>query len=200
MGDPWHEDGMREKKQNVFDDYYAAAEALIAQGYTRPEKLAAKGASNGGLLTGAAIVQKGKALYKVVAPHAGVLDMHRYTQFSSGRWWIHEYGDPGDPQAFETLDAYSPYQNLKDGDYPMVIVTTGMFDSRVDPSHSFKFLAALQHHQKGNEPILGFFNPDSGHWPNRHPKRKSEFLAVRMAAIMMGLGMDPPEPEKNEKD
>lgn len=193
LGDAWHEAGMRHNKQRVFDDFIGAAEHLIATGVTSPERLAIMGASNGGLLVGAAVTQRPE-LFKAAVPHAGVMDMARFTEFSSGRWWVHEYGDPADPDDFANMMAYSPVHNVRDGEYPAVLVTTGRYDSRVDPAHSLKFLAELQDHQRGEAPILGYVNPDSGHWPNRHAERKSEFLALKMTFVMSQLGMSATPP------
>lgn len=146
-GEAWHEAGMFEKKQNVFDDFIAAAEYLIAEKYTSAPKLAINGGSNGGLLVGAVMTQRPE-LYGVAVPQVGVLDMLRYHQFTGGAAWATEYGAASDPKAFQYLRAYSPLQNIKPNVcYPATLVTTADHDDRVVPSHSFKFTAALQEAQ-----------------------------------------------------
>lgn len=157
-GEAWHEAGMFEKKQNVFDDFIAAAEYLIAEKYTSAPKLAINGGSNGGLLVGAVMTQRPE-LYGVAVPQVGVLDMLRYHQFTGGAAWATEYGAASDPKAFQYLRAYSPLQNIKPNVcYPATLVTTADHDDRVVPSHSFKFTAALQEAQTAapacSRPIL----------------------------------------------
>jgi prolyl oligopeptidase len=143
-GEKWHEAGMFERKQNVFDDFIAAAEYLIQQGYTSPPKLAINGGSNGGLLVGAAMTQRPE-LFGVAVPQVGVMDMLRYHEFTGGAAWATEYGAATDPKAFKYLRAYSPLQNIKSGVcYPATLITTADHDDRVVPSHSFKFAATLQ--------------------------------------------------------
>jgi prolyl oligopeptidase len=143
-GEAWHEAGMFEKKQNVFDDFIAAAEYLVAERYTSPQNLAINGGSNGGLLVGAVMTQRPE-LYGVAVPQVGVLDMLRYHQFTGGAAWATEYGAASDPKAFHYLRAYSPLHNIKPNVcYPATLVTTADHDDRVVPSHSFKFTAAMQ--------------------------------------------------------
>jgi len=143
-GEAWHEAGMFEKKQNVFDDFIAAAEFLIAEKYTSASRLAINGGSNGGLLVGAVMTQR-PDLYGVAVPQVGVLDMLRYNQFTGGAAWATEYGAASDPKAFQYLRAYSPLHNIKPNVcYPATLVTTADHDDRVVPSHSFKFTAAMQ--------------------------------------------------------
>lgn len=145
FGEDWHRAGTRERKQNVFDDFSAAARELVARRYTAHERLALLGASNGGLLVGATIVQN-PGLVRVAACAVPLLDMVRYTQFGAGKTWIGEYGDPADPRDFEFLYRYSPYHHVKPGvDYPAVLVLTMDRDDRVAPLHARKFAAALQH-------------------------------------------------------
>ncbi|MEZ4270687.1 MAG: prolyl oligopeptidase family serine peptidase [Myxococcota bacterium] len=194
LGDAWHEAGKLANKQRVFDDFIGAAEALIDRGETTTPQLGIMGASNGGLLVGAALVQR-PDLFGAAIPHAGVMDMLRFHKFSGGRWWVDEYGDPDNSEHYKTLKTYSPYHNVKDAQYPAVLVTGGRFDSRVDPSHSYKFLAALQAHQKGTAPIYGYFAPDAGHWPPNDPKRAAEFAAYRIGFMMDQLGL--PVPKKD---
>ena len=162
-GEEWHEAGKTLQKQNVFDDFIAAAEWLIAEGYTRPEKLAIQGRSNGGLLVGAAMTQRPE-LFGAALPAVGVMDMLRYHRFTAGRYWVEEYGDVGDPDEFEALFAYSPYHNLRPGtSYPATLVTTADTDDRVVPGHSFKFAAALQAAHEGEPPVLIRIETGAGH-------------------------------------
>jgi prolyl oligopeptidase len=162
-GEEWHEAGMLKNKQNVFDDFIAAAEYLIAEGYTSKEKLAIAGGSNGGLLVGAAMTQR-PDLFAVAFPAVGVLDMLRYHKFTVGKGWIPEYGSSEDPEMFPYLKAYSPLHNLKDGTtYPATMVTTADHDDRVVPAHSFKFAARLQEAHEGENPVLIRIATDAGH-------------------------------------
>ena len=144
-GRKWHDAGTKMQKQNVFDDFIAAAEYLISSKYTSPEYLAIRGGSNGGLLVGAAMTQRPE-LFKVALPAVGVLDMLRYHTFTSGAGWAYDYGTSADSDAmFRYLKAYSPLHNIKPGvKYPATLVTTGDHDDRVVPAHSFKFAAELQ--------------------------------------------------------
>lgn len=157
-GEAWHRAGQFEKKQNVFDDFIAAAEYLVRERYTSPAHLAVNGASNGGLLIGAVMTQR-PDLYAAAIPEVGVMDMLRYDQFTGGAAWVTEYGSASDPKAFAYLRAYSPLQNIRAGVcYPATLVTTADHDDRVVPSHSFKFTAALQRVQAAtagcNRPVL----------------------------------------------
>ena len=162
-GEEWHQQGMLEKKQNVFDDFIAAAEYLIAEGYTNSSKLAISGRSNGGLLVGACMTQR-PDLYQVAFPGVGVMDMLRFHKFTIGWGWVPEYGSSDDPEQFKFLYAYSPYHNLKEGTaYPATLVTTADHDDRVVPAHSFKFAARLQEVQSGPAPVLIRIDKDAGH-------------------------------------
>ena len=162
-GRAWHEGGMKANKQNVFDDFIAAAEYLINQGYTRTEKLAIGGRSNGGLLIGACMTQR-PDLFGVCLPNVGVLDMLRFHKFTIGWAWVSDYGSPDNPAEFATLQAYSPYHNIKPGvAYPPTMVMTGDHDDRVFPAHSFKFAAALQAAQTGEAPVLIRIEIRAGH-------------------------------------
>ncbi|MGC8594558.1 MAG: prolyl oligopeptidase family serine peptidase [Candidatus Kryptoniota bacterium] len=153
-GEAWHHAGMLDKKQNVFDDFISAAEYLIHEKYTSPAHLAVHGYSNGGLLVGAVITQR-PDLFGAAYAGAGVMDMLRYQKFSAGVGWVPEYGSSDDSTAFHYLLKYSPVQNVKPGVcYPATIVTTADHDDRVVPSHSYKFIAALQHDQSCNKPVL----------------------------------------------
>lgn len=162
-GEEWHQAGMLKNKQNVFDDFIAAGEWLIEKGYTRKEKLAIAGGSNGGLLVGAAMTQR-PDLFAVAFPAVGVMDMLRYHKFTVGKGWIPEYGSSEDPEMFPYLKAYSPLHNLKDGTkYPSTMVTTADHDDRVVPAHSFKFAARLQEAHQGENPVLIRVAVDAGH-------------------------------------
>ena len=162
-GEEWHQQGMLEKKQNVFDDFIAAAEYLIAEGYTSSEKLAISGRSNGGLLVGACMTQRPE-LFQVAFPGVGVLDMLRFHKFTIGWGWVPEYGSSDDPEQFKFLYAYSPYHNLEPGtEYPATLITTADHDDRVVPAHSFKFAARLQEVQSGPAPVLIRIDKDAGH-------------------------------------
>ena len=153
-GEAWHHAGMREKKQNVFDDFIAAAEFLQKEGYATPKTLAIQGGSNGGLLVGAAMTQR-PDLFGVALPAVGVMDMLRYQRFTGGQFWAGEYGSAADSSAVGYLLAYSPLHNLKAGTcYPATLVTTADHDDRVVPSHSFKFTATLQAAQGCARPVL----------------------------------------------
>jgi prolyl oligopeptidase len=153
-GEAWHEAGMHEKKQNVFDDFIAAAEFLVRERYASPGTLAMMGGSNGGLLVGAVMEQR-PDLFAVALPAVGVMDMLRYHKFSGGAAWATEYGSADDPAAFKYLFKYSPLHNIKAGTcYPATLVTTADHDDRVVPSHSFKFTAALQAAQTCSRPVL----------------------------------------------
>ena len=164
-GEEWHQGGMLKNKQNVFDDFIAAGEYLIDEGYTSKEKLGIAGGSNGGLLVGAAMTQR-PDLFAVAFPAVGVMDMLRYHKFTVGKGWIPEYGssESDDPEMFEYLLGYSPLHNLKEGtDYPSTMVTTADHDDRVVPAHSFKFAAKLQAAHSGDNPVLIRVAVDAGH-------------------------------------
>lgn len=162
-GEEWHEGGMLHKKQNVFDDFIAAAEFLIQNKYTSTPKLAIAGGSNGGLLVGACMTQRPE-LFAVAFPAVGVLDMLRYHKFTIGYAWAVEYGSSDEAEHFTNLYNYSPLHNLKTGvQYPATMVTTGDHDDRVVPAHSFKFAAELQHCHQGENPVLIRIAIDAGH-------------------------------------
>lgn len=162
-GKTWHQGGMLHNKQNVFDDFIAAAEWLISQNYTSQKKLAISGRSNGGLLVGACMTQR-PDLFAACLPGVGVLDMLRFHKFTIGWAWVSDYGSPDDPEDFKFLLAYSPYHNVRPGTaYPPTLITTGDHDDRVFPAHSFKFAAALQSAQTGAAPILIRIDTKSGH-------------------------------------
>ena len=163
-GKKWHNAGTKMKKQNVFDDFIAAAEYLIAENYTSSDYLAIRGGSNGGLLVGATMTQRPE-LMKVALPAVGVLDMLRYHTFTAGAGWAYDYGTSEDsPEMFEYLKAYSPVHNVKPGvAYPATLVTTADHDDRVVPAHSFKFAAVLQEKQTGTNPTLIRIEENAGH-------------------------------------
>jgi prolyl oligopeptidase len=163
-GEEWHVQGTKMRKQNVFDDFIAAAEYLIKEKYTAKDYLAISGGSNGGLLVGAAMTQR-PDLFKVALPAVGVLDMLRYHQFTAGAGWAFDYGTAQDsPEMFNYLKGYSPYHNLKEGvSYPATLVTTADHDDRVVPAHSFKFAARLQKAHKGDSPVLIRIETNAGH-------------------------------------
>ncbi|MDD2228175.1 MAG: prolyl oligopeptidase family serine peptidase [Candidatus Cloacimonetes bacterium] len=162
-GESWHEQGMLLSKQNVFDDFIAAAEYLIKEGYTNPDKIAINGGSNGGLLVGACLTQR-PDLFKVAVPAMGVLDMLRYHKFTCGWGWMVEYGNPDEEEQFHNILKYSPLHNVKAADkYPAVMVVTADHDDRVIPGHSFKFAATLQEKISSDLPLLLYTQFQSAH-------------------------------------
>jgi prolyl oligopeptidase len=162
-GENWHEQGMFEKKQNVFDDFYAAADYLIANQYTSPAHFAIEGGSNGGLLMGAAITQRPE-LFSAVLCEYPLLDMLRYQKFLVGSYWTTEYGSAANEKQFFYLLKYSPYHNVKSGTaYPAVMFFTGDSDTRVDPLHARKMTALLQSASSGGRPILLHYSVSGGH-------------------------------------
>jgi len=190
-GREWHEAGMRKNRQNVFDDFIAAAEWLIESDYTQPSKLAIAGGSNGGLLVAACMVQR-PDLYGAVLPAVGVLDMLRFNKFTIGWAWESDYGSPQDPEEFSVLRAYSPLHNLKPGTkYPAVLITTADHDDRVVPAHSFKFAAALQEAQGGDAPTLIRIETRAGHGAGKPTWMRIEELADQWAFLVRELGMKP---------
>ena len=169
-GEKWHEAGTKLKKQNVFDDFIAAAEWLIANKYTSSEKLAIQGGSNGGLLVGAVMNQRPE-LFKVAIPQVGVMDMLRFHKFTIGWNWIADYGSSDNPAEFKALQAYSPLHNLREINYPATLVTTADHDDRVVPAHSFKYAATLQEKQRGDAPVLIRIETKSGHGASNTAKQ-----------------------------
>ncbi|MHC4179953.1 MAG: prolyl oligopeptidase family serine peptidase, partial [Planctomycetota bacterium] len=191
-GDEWHKAGKLLKKQNVFDDFIAAAQWLIEKKYTRPEKLAIQGGSNGGLLVGAAMTQR-PDLFGACLPAVGVMDMLRFHKFTSGRYWVDDYGSSDDPQQFKALLAYSPYHNLKPGThYPATLITTADTDDRVVPGHSFKFAAKLQHAQAGKAPVLIRIETRAGHGAGKPITKRIEEMADQWAFLVKTLGIELP--------
>ena len=183
-GEKWHQDGMLDKKQNVFDDFIAAAEYLISEGYTKSEKLAINGGSNGGLLVGAAMTQRPE-LFAVAIPAVGVMDMLRFQKFTAGKGWTVEYGNADNSDAeFKNLLAYSPLHNIKDGvNYPATMVMTADHDDRVVPAHSFKFAAQLQKSHQGDNPVLIRIATDAGHGAGKPTSKIIEEEADRWAFV-----------------
>ncbi|MDR0368473.1 MAG: prolyl oligopeptidase family serine peptidase [Bacteroidales bacterium] len=190
-GEEWHIAGTKMQKQNVFDDFIAAAEYLVAQNYTNPEKIAIMGGSNGGLLVGAVMNQRPE-LFKVAIPQVGVMDMLRYHKFTIGWNWASDYGTSEDSkEMFEYLYAYSPLHNLKTGTaYPATLVTTADHDDRVVPAHSFKYAAALQAANNGKNPTLIRIDTKSGHGAGKPMTKVIEEQADIYSFIMWNLGMD----------
>ena len=162
-GKAWHDAGRLDKKQNVFDDFIAAGEYLIAEGIAGKGQIAIEGGSNGGLLVGAVTNQR-PDLFAAALPAVGVMDMLRFDRFTAGRYWVDDYGYPSKEGDFRNLLGYSPYHNIKDGTaYPAVLVTTADTDDRVVPGHSFKYTAALQHAKAGDKPHLIRVETRAGH-------------------------------------
>ncbi len=192
-GRAWHEAGKKMHKQNVFDDFIAAAEFLIQKGYTRTDKLAIQGGSNGGLLVGACMTQR-PDLFGVALAAVGVMDMLRYDEFTAGRYWTDDYGSAKDSKAmFEYLLGYSPYQNLKKGvSYPATLVTTADTDDRVVPGHSFKFAARLQECQAGTAPVLIRIETRAGHGSGKPTAMQIEEIADIYAFALANLGVGIP--------
>ncbi|GAB4546199.1 MAG: prolyl oligopeptidase family serine peptidase [Phycisphaerales bacterium] len=187
-GKAWHEAGKKLNKQNVFDDFIAAAEFLIDEGYTSPEKLAIQGGSNGGLLVGACMVQRPE-LFGVALPAVGVMDMIRFPLFTAGRYWTDDYGDPQVSEEFGALFAYSPYHNLQKGvSYPATLVTTADTDDRVVPGHSFKFAARLQEYHRGDAPVMIRIQTDAGHGAGKPTKFIIEEYADIFAFCFDNMG------------
>lgn len=188
-GEAWHEGGMFERKQNVFDDFFAAAEWLIANRITRPDRLAIGGGSNGGLLVGAAMTQRPE-LFGAALPAVGVMDMLRFHKFTIGWAWVSEYGSADDAAQFPALLAYSPLHNLHPGRrYPATLITTADHDDRVVPGHSFKFAAALQAAQAGPAPVLIRIETKAGHGAGKPVTKMIDEQADRWAFLVRVLGV-----------
>ena len=189
-GEEWHQAGMFEKKQNVFDDFIGAAEYLIDNGMTSKEKLAINGRSNGGLLVGAVMTQR-PDLFEVAIPEVGVLDMLRYQNFTIGYAWAAEYGSSDNEDEYNYLKEYSPLHNLKEGVlYPKTMVMTAMGDDRVAPYHSYKFTATLQKLGKTDNPYLMFVEDKAGHGSGKPLEMQIEEHLARWSFIMYHLGME----------
>ncbi|MDB5102211.1 MAG: Prolyl oligopeptidase [Cyanobacteria bacterium RYN_339] len=189
FGSAWHEGGMRAKKQNVFDDFFAAAEWLIKEQVTSPKKLGIEGGSNGGLLMGAAVTQR-PDLFQAVVCAVPLLDMLRYHRFLIARYWIPEYGSSEDPAQYAYIKAYSPYQHVRAGThYPATLVVTGESDTRVDPLHARKMAALLQRDQGGPAPIYLYVESKAGHGAGKPLTKRVETSADTLGFLAWQLGM-----------
>ena len=186
FGKEWHQAGTKDRKQNVFNDFQAAAEHLIAQRYTSSDKLAIYGRSNGGLLVGACMTQR-PDLFKVALPAVGVLDMLRYQHFTIGRAWASDYGLSENPKEFDFLYQYSPLHNAVPANYPATMVTTADHDDRVVPAHSFKFTAALQANQQGAAPVMIRVETSAGHGAGKPTSKKIEEAADLLSFTFYNL-------------
>lgn len=189
-GEAWHKGGMRENKQNVFDDFIAAAEFLIQEQYTRPERIAISGRSNGGLLVGACMTQR-PDLFQVALPGVGVLDMLRFHKFTIGWAWVNEYGSSDDSTQFQYLLRYSPVHNVRTANYPATLVYTAEYDDRVVPIHSYKFIAALQAHQQGERPTLIRIDTKAGHGAGKPVSKLIDEWVDIWAFTFYHLGIKP---------
>lgn len=189
-GEDWHQAGTKLNKQNVFDDFIAAAEWLIQSRYTSSAKLAIGGGSNGGLLVGACMTQRPE-LFAAALPAVGVMDMVRFNQFTIGWAWMSDYGSPENPEEFKALYAYSPLHNLMPGvGYPATLITTADHDDRVVPAHSFKFAAALQAAHFGSAPVLIRIETKAGHGAGKPTTKIIEEMADRWAFLVRVLGIE----------
>ncbi len=189
-GDKWHKAGMLDKKQTVFDDFIAAAEFLNNNKYTSPSKLAIQGGSNGGLLIGAVANQR-PDLFRVAIPQVGVMDMLRYHKFTVGWGWAVEYGTSDSAKSFQNLYKYSPLHNIKDIAYPATLVTTADHDDRVVPAHSFKYIATLQEHQKGNAPVLVRIDSKAGHGAGKPLSKTIDEITDIYSFILYNMAVEP---------
>jgi prolyl oligopeptidase len=188
-GKAWHEAGKRAQKQNVFDDFIAAGEYLVAQGVTSKARLAIQGGSNGGLLVGAVVNQR-PDLFAAALPAVGVMDMLRFNRFTAGRYWTDDYGDPDVKADFQILRAYSPLHNIRSGtQYPAILVTTADTDDRVVPGHSFKYTATLQAARLGDKPHLIRIETRAGHGSGKPTDKIIEEAADQWAFIARWTGM-----------
>ena len=188
-GEEWHKAGTKLKKQNVFDDFIAAAEYLIAQKYTSTPKLAIEGRSNGGLLVGAVLNQR-PDLFGAALPGVGVMDMLRFQKFTVGQGWTTDYGSSDNPEEYKALRKYSPLHNIKEGTrYPPTFVVTADHDDRVVPGHSFKYTAAMQHAQAGDAPILIRIETRAGHGGGKPVNKVIEETGDEYAFLWKALGM-----------
>jgi prolyl oligopeptidase len=191
-GQEWHHAATKQNRPKAYEDFIAAAEWLIKQGYTRPGRLAIQGASNGGLLIGA-VECKRPDLFGACLPAVGVMDMLRFQKFTAGRFWVDDYGSSDDPKMFKVLLSYSPYHNLKPGTrYPATLVTTADHDDRVVPSHSFKFISRLQRDQAGPAPVLIRIETRAGHGAGRPTMMALDEVADQWAFLVRNLKMKVP--------
>ncbi len=191
FGEKWHEAGMLDRKQHVFDDFYAAGETLIKLGYTSRQHLAAEGRSNGGLLMGAAMTQR-PDLFRAIVCGFPLLDMVRYDRFKVARWWVPEYGSADDPQQFRTLYAYSPYHHVKKGGkYPAILFVSGDFDTRVDPLHARKMTALMQASTGSGLPVLLHYDTAAGHSGGLPVSREIDLMTDEISFLDWQLGVKP---------
>lgn len=190
-GEAWHQAGMTPRKQNVFDDFIAAAEYLTVQNYTNPNRLAIAGGSNGGLLVGAIMTQRPEVA-RVAFPAVGVMDMLRYQTFTIGWNWVPEYGSADNPEQFKNLYTFSPLHNLKAGtSYPATLITTADHDDRVVPAHSFKFAAALQAADAGSNPQLIRVDVNAGHGAGKSTRLQIEEWTDVWSFAYQNMGLNP---------
>lgn len=196
FGSEWHKAGTKENKQNVFDDFIAAAEYLIEKGYTSSDKLAAYGRSNGGLLVGACMTQR-PDLFKVALPAVGVLDMLHYEQYTIGWAWASDYGSVKEEKAYRYLKEYSPVHNATPQNYPATLITTADHDDRVVPAHSFKFAAALQEAQTGTEPVMIRIGTSAGHGDGKSTEEKINEAADVLSFTFYNFGLEVNDSIKN---
>ena len=197
-GEAWHKAGMLENKQNVFDDFIAAAEYLIAEKYTSSDKIAIAGGSNGGLLVGACEVQR-PDLYAVCLPAGGVMDMLRYHKFTIGWGWAVEYGSSENEEQFDYIYKYSPLHNIREGvKYPATLVTTADHDDRVVPAHSFKFAAQMQHCQAGDAPVLIRIESNAGHGAGKPTSKRIAEEADTYSFLFQNIGVPYKEVKKQK--
>lgn len=189
-GRKWHDAGRGANKQNGFDDFIAAGEYLIAQGITAKDGLAIQGGSNGGLLVGAVLNQR-PDLFAAANPDVGVMDMLRFDRFTAGRYWVDDYGSPDREADWRVLRAYSPYHNIRNADYPAVLVTTADTDDRVVPAHSFKYAAALQAAGLGDKPHLIRVEARAGHGPGKPTEKVIRSGADVLAFLAYWTGLNP---------
>lgn len=191
FGEAWHRAGTRTRKQNVFDDFIAAGEWLVENGWTRPDRLAIQGGSNGGLLVGACLIQR-PDLFGACLPAVGVMDMLRFHLFTAGRYWVDDYGSIDAPEEFQALFAYSPYHNLADGvEYPATLITTADTDDRVVPGHSFKFAARMQAAQGGPAPVLLRVESNAGHGAGKPTAKRIAEASDLWAFLVRELDFEP---------
>ncbi|MBI5539497.1 MAG: S9 family peptidase [Bacteroidia bacterium] len=190
-GEEWHLAGTKLKKQNVFDDFIAAAEYLIKENYTSPDYLAIQGGSNGGLLVGAVANQR-PDLFKVALPAVGVMDMLRYHKFTIGWSWVTDYGNSDNKEEFEYIYKYSPIHNIKENvEYPAIMVTTADHDDRVVPAHSFKYIATLQEKYKGSNPVLIRIETSAGHGAGKPTSKQIDEAVDIYSFIFKNMGITP---------
>jgi prolyl oligopeptidase len=189
-GESWHQGGMLGRKQNSFDDFIAAAEWLVRERYTRPERLAVAGGSNGGLLMGAVLTQRPE-LFRAVVIQVPLLDMLRYHRFLIARLWIPEYGSADDPEAFRWLRAYSPYHHVRPGTrYPAVLLATAESDTRVDPMHARKMTARLQAATASGHPVLLRLEARAGHGAGKPLTKVLDELTDTWTFVFSEIGVE----------